>query len=291
MGRTATGTRLYAITFARKWGAVILPCLVLTTPAHAQVADKAINTSFGLTAGAIALTDSLSEQGVSGLVQLQFHNWMTFQLNPAVVRLADRRSGASVSGIGDLAAGLSAWHALPGTYSPGIGASLGVSLPTGDSARGLGSGETSFGASLGGSISPTDALSFDIGAGIPLTGAGWSSGLAAARAVSLSFEASYDVSPRVPVTAAFLTAGGGTTAVRNLAVGVTFPLTGNLAVAVDGSHGLTTASPKWAFSAGIGTAFAGLSPVGSGSTLGRLNGAFAKGVNKGSNQKVSRGKR
>lgn len=50
---------------------------------------------------------------------------------------------------------------------------------------------------------------------------------------------------------------------------------------MDGTRGLSSAAPSWGVSLGIGSAFAGINPVGPDSPLRRLGAAFAHGVNRG----------
>ena len=68
---------------------------------------------------------------------------------------------------------------------------------------------------------------------------------------------------------------------RSLTAGFSFPLVRHLALTVDGSRGLTRAAPDWALSVGIGSAFAGLNPLGMDSPPGRLATALGRGVNRG----------
>ena len=49
-------------------------------------------------------------------------------------------------------------------------------------------------------------------------------------------------------------------------------------VTVDGSHGLTAASPQWVLSVGLGTAFAGASPVTPTTPLRRIRSTFSTGI-------------
>jgi len=48
-------------------------------------------------------------------------------------------------------------------------------------------------------------------------------------------------------------------------------------VTIDGSHGLTAASPRWILSVGVGTAFGGSSPVTPTTPLRRLKSTFNSG--------------
>ena len=65
---------------------------------------------------------------------------------------------------------------------------------------------------------------------------------------------------------------------RVIGVGVRHTLAARLMVTVDGSHGLTTASPQWVLSIGLGTAFAGASPVTPTTPLRRIRSTFSTGI-------------
>ncbi len=62
--------------------------------------------------------------------------------------------------------------------------------------------------------------------------------------------------------------------------GVTRRLGGRLALTMDGSVGLTAGSPKWVVSLGIGTVYAGTSPVALSAPLKRLRSDFTGGVSR-----------
>ena len=57
---------------------------------------------------------------------------------------------------------------------------------------------------------------------------------------------------------------------RSLGAGFAYALSGPVTLTVDGSHGLTGSAPTWALSIGLGTAFAGISPLSPTSALKRL---------------------
>src|SRR5205814_340281 len=65
---------------------------------------------------------------------------------------------------------------------------------------------------------------------------------------------------------------------RVIGVGVRHTLVAPLMVTVDGSRGLTTASPRWVLSVGLGTAFAGASPVTPTTPLRRIRSTFSTGI-------------
>ncbi len=62
--------------------------------------------------------------------------------------------------------------------------------------------------------------------------------------------------------------------------GVSHRLRGSLALTLDGSVGLTAGSPKWVLSLGLGSVFAGTSPVGLSAPLHQLKSGFTGGVNR-----------
>jgi hypothetical protein len=74
------------------------------------------------------------------------------------------------------------------------------------------------------------------------------------------------------------TADTGAVLSRSAVAGVAFSLARRLTVTMDGSHGLTGSAPTWSFSMGLGTAFAGLSPVNPTSPLRRLKSVFGSKV-------------
>ncbi len=249
-------------------------------PAAAQRAQ------FGVIGGAISLPSGLDQTGVAAVLQLQPVSWLTLGAHPAWVHVSgsDAAGSFSSSGLTDLPLEASIWRDLPGPLSPGLGLSLGVTLPTGDTAQGLGTGETSVGASLGGSLSPIDKWSFGADLWRPLSGAGWNTALTSSQSTSLSLETSYEISERTAVHAGFSTDLGGsdsTGVVRSLTAGFTLPLAGPVSLAVDGARGLTSGSPHWGFTVGIGSAFEGINPVGPNSPVRRLATAFGRGVNRG----------
>jgi hypothetical protein len=73
-------------------------------------------------------------------------------------------------------------------------------------------------------------------------------------------------------------ADSSATLARSIAGGVAFAVAGPVTLTVDGSHGLTTGAPSWTFSVGLGTAFAGISPLDPSSPLRRLKKVFGSRV-------------
>jgi hypothetical protein len=101
---------------------------------------------------------------------------------------------------------------------------------------------------------------------------------------SLSGEASYGVLDRLEASVLYdaeLGAGDSTYApARIVGGGLAFSLAGPLTLTMQGTHAVAGDGPRWSLSFGVGTAFAGLSPIGATSPLSRVRGAFSHGVKK-----------
>ena len=261
---------------------VLVRCVALLVAVASSVAAQS-RIDAGVSAGVVKLTAQRSEQVVSGVLEYEPSSWLTLYAIPAILHVSDSSSRATVSssGLGDLpvVAAVSRTFATP--WSPTLGAALVAVLPTGNASCGLGNGQTAAGIDLGVGVSPGHAhLSVD--ASRSISGVSAQSSLSAPKATTLHVEAGYDVSPRwtwaasvgVDVGTADSTQGLS----RVIGLGVRHTLAGPLMLTVDGSHGLTTASPQWVLSVGVGTAFAGTSPVTPTTPLRRIKTTFSTGT-------------
>lgn len=242
----------------------------------------------GVTAGSVKLTDQRSEQALTGIVEIQAGSWLSLSAMPSYVRVSDIASGRSVSssGVGDLPVSADAFHAFATPGSPTVAAALTVVFPTGNAACGLGSGDTSLELDVGAGASPNEQVHLSADASRSVSGLSGQSALSAPHATTLRAEVGYDVSPGW-TTSVSLGADVGqvdsTQALsRVLGAGVSHVLRGPLSLTFDGSVGLSAASPKWALSVGVGTAFTSNSPVSPSSPLRRLKSTFGGGANRGS---------
>src|SRR6266705_897208 len=260
---------------------------VLAALGAASVAAQSPLTA-GATAGAVKLTDQRSEQAVTGVVQYQASPWLSLSAMPSVVHVSDVVSGRSVSssGAGDLPVSAAALHAFASPGSAVIAAALTFVLPVGNAACGLGSGNTSLGLDVGAGVSPSRRLHLSADASRSVSGLSAQSALAAPHATSLRAEAGYDISPRWTADLSLGTDVGSSDSTqalsRVLSAGASHTLVGSLGLALDGSVGLSAASPKWTLALGVGTGFTGISPVSPSSSLRRLKSAFGGGVSRGS---------
>lgn len=258
---------------------LVLASLVCVTSLAAQASP-----AVGVTVATAKLSDSRSEQALSGIVQLQPRPWLSFAALPSFVRVTDVVSGstATTSGIGDLPLSTAVAHGFPGPAAPVVAAALTVVLPTGNAACGLGNGQTSAGFDLGFAASPDAAWHVSMDASRSISHASSQSTLSAPRATSLLLGAGHDLTPQWRADGSLAIDVGSADSTqalsRTLGGGLTRRLGHALALTLDASAGLTAGSPKWVVSLGFGTAFAGPSPVALSAPLKRLRSTFAGGV-------------
>jgi len=256
----------------------IAVCALLASWSATSIQGQSMDA--GMTAGVARFNTAQSEQTLTAIVQLHPRSWLSVSAIPSLVRISD--SGVSHSGLGDLPLGVAADHRFPGAGSPVIGAALSGTLPTGNASCGLGSGEVGVGVDGGVAVSPSERWQLSAGASRGLGGAGTQSALSPPHATSLRLESSYGVTDRWTTGLAFGADVGSSDSTqplgRVLGEGTSYRIAGNLALTVDASRGLTSASPRWVWSVGFGTAFVGASPVNPTSTLRRLRAGFGGGV-------------
>src|SRR3989442_2302671 len=111
----------------------------------------------GATVGSAKLSDSRTEQALSGIVRYQATPWLGLSVMPAEVHVSDVISGRTVSssGLGDVPLTADAFHSFATPGSPVLAAALTVVVPAGKDGRGLGSGGTSVGAAPWGGAPPS----------------------------------------------------------------------------------------------------------------------------------------
>src|SRR2546428_3377304 len=121
--------------------------LILLFALGVTTAGAQSGVSAGVTAGAAKLSDTRSEQALTGIVQLQPRRWLTLSALPGLVHVSDQVSGRAVtsSGPGDLPLVAGAATAFPAAWAPSVGAALIVTMPLGVAGCGLGAVVTAAG--------------------------------------------------------------------------------------------------------------------------------------------------
>lgn len=255
---------------------------------------SSIRWTYGSSYGQMAFDGGATERAVGLSLGMSAWNWLSLGINPsyawaksAAETIRNPLTGnfvtipsRSVSGLADLAVSASAWVPITAPWSPSAGISLGASLPTADTST-VGSGTTSLGGSLWFGISPARRLSLSVstsaslsnGYGVALAGSSLSS-LAGSASVELgwaSLSASYSADVGSVTDTGYVRA-------QSIAAGLIVPV-GRVSLFLDGSGGITSGSPGWAASVGIGTTYAGLASVAvaAKSPLQRLRSTFGAG--------------
>ena len=162
-----------------------------------------------------------------------------------------------------------------------MAASLGVTLPVGDTASGLGSGEVGYSASGGIGFAPAEGVWVHAGAGRSLSrfsvqsafssGSGWGD-VSAGTSISKHVEASVGFSSDLGAVDSTLGRS------RSLEGGMSFGIGRAGTLNLSASHGISGVAPQWSFALGVGTAFPYLSRVGGGSTNATLQQTFGGGT-------------
>ena len=262
------------------WFWILVPSLATASLA----AQTSVAT--GVTAGSAKLTDQRSEQALSGVLQWQATPWLSLSTLPSFIHVSDIVKGSAVSsnGMGDLPFSAAAVHGFPAAGAPTIAAALTFVLPTGNASCGLGSGTAAAGLDIGLGASPNPKLHLSADASRSISNVSSQSTLSAPRATSLLLGGGYDVAPRWRADLSLGIDVGQSDSTQGLSRvvggGVSHRLGGSLALTVDGSAGLTAGSPKWVVSIGLGSVFAGTSPVGLTAPLRRLKSGFTGGVSR-----------
>jgi len=238
--------------------------------------------SAGGSAGAIHFKSGLTEYVLTGLLQFQPRPWLTLGTAASLVRVTPPDSTA-FSGFGDLPVSLGLSKQFGGTASPSLGAAFQVSLPTGTRSAGIGSQSVGWAVDVGAGFAPRQSsyLFFNVGRELTPARPGFNRSV---QSTSIGADASVDLSPRLDLSVALAADVARTDTIapltRTVGAGLGFRLGGALRVEVDGGLGLNNQSPTWLFSVGLGTAFAGVSPVGLNNPVERVKRAFASGSTK-----------
>ncbi|HKO16654.1 MAG TPA: hypothetical protein VJU87_10465 [Gemmatimonadaceae bacterium] len=226
----------------------------------------------GVTSGALRFADGRMQEGVSAVLRYHLTSSISLAATPALARVSVPGSlgGASASGLTDLPVEIALDHELAVAASPTVGVGFAVSLPTGSTSTGFGSGALGYSIDAGIGATPVERLSLHAGAGRPLSDFTTQSALGGSGSTWGEAEASYDITDRVSASAGFdgdLSSRDSLGPARAIAAGLTLGVGGPLSVVLNGAHGVSGAAARWTFSVGFGTDFAGLESLGSSSPL------------------------
>jgi hypothetical protein len=229
-------------------------------------------------AATIQFTDTTSLNALGGVLEYRLASWLRFGVAPTLVRA--KSGSTTTSGLGDLPLALEASSKWGAPLQ--LGAGLVVTLPTGSAACGLGAGVTSVGMELGAGVTPTAAVHLSANASRSFSGAVTLSSLDQPQSTWLDIDGDIDFAPRLSLS---VSAGGdvggtdsvGVPAERAVGSGVSYALSGALALTVDVTHGVAGPAPRWGVSLSLGTASSGISALNSVSPLGRQRQVFVSG--------------
>lgn len=241
---------------------------------------------FGLAGGALSYDGGREEQALGAVLRWVPVRWLSLSATPTSARARETAVGTlpatTRSGLTDIPVEATLSHGFGGVvWSPSVAASLGVTLPVGDTASGLGAGEVGYAASGGLGFSPAERLWVHLGAGRSLTrfsvqsafssGTGWGD---ASAGVSLTDLVGASVGYSTDLGAVDSTLGRSTSIDGGVSIGIGRAGTVNLT----GSHGLTGTAPRWSMALGIGTAFPYLNHLGGSSPNTMLQQTFGGGT-------------
>jgi hypothetical protein len=218
-----------------------------------------LGLQYGVTTGALGYSDGRSEQALGAIVRWAPVRWFALSANPSGVHSAftSTTRSTSRSGLVDLPVQALLSHAFAGVqYAPVLSGGLGVTLPTGDSASGFGSGQFGSDLNLELGFAPAEGSWVSLGGGHSLSGlqSGFSSGSSwgdISGGVSLTDRLSVNAGYGTDLGAVDATVGRSS----SVNAGVAWSLMGPTTLNLSAGHGLGGIAPTWSFALGVGTAF------------------------------------
>jgi hypothetical protein len=260
----------------RDWPLTLVALLALLQPVLRTSAAQ--GWSGTVRAATIRFTDTTSVGALSGIIEYKPLGWLELAAAPTLLRTTAGSSTAS--GVGDLPLSLAASTEWGTPLHPELGAGILFTLPTGQAACGLGSGQTAVGMNLAAGISPTEAVHLSADASRSFSGAITLSSLDQPQATWVDLGGDVDLAPRWTLS---LSVGGDVggadtaTADREIGGGVGYAIRNALSLAVDVTHRVAGLAPRWGVTVSFGTAATALSPLNSLSPLARQRQVFVSG--------------
>ena len=246
-------------------GLVLAAC---ATTLRAQSSGLAV----GATAASSTWDDGRREQALATVVQLAPAPWLVLGATPTVLRAQGTDGAAARVGFADLPVFAGITHAIALPLRPTLAVAGVASLPTGDTAQGLGRGTTLVSAEGTLALSPLRALTLR-GGGARLVRDGGLLPAGAPRTtlfgdavVSLGGRANASAGWAAEVDAAH---DAPWPPARTVNAALVQAIAGSTSLVVSGARTLRGTGPTWSVAIGIGSAFGGVSPVGASSVRGR----------------------
>ena len=241
---------------------------------------------FGVAGGALNYDAGRSEQALGAVLRWVPVQWFSLSATPTSVRANEAATATLASrtrsGLTDIPLEATLSHGFAGvSLNPSVAASFGVTLPVGDTANGLGSGEVGYSASGSIGFIPVEGVWVHAGAGRSLTrfsvqsafssGSGWGD-VSAGTSISKHVEASVGFSSDLGAVDSTLGRS------RSVEGGMSFGIGRAGTLNLSASHGISGVAPQWSFALGVGTAFPYLNHVGGSSTVETLQQTFGGGT-------------
>jgi hypothetical protein len=221
--------------------------------------------SYGVTAAAFGWQDGHQEQALGAIIQLTPTRWLALGASPTLLRVTGVGGSESRFGITDLPVYAGVVHSFAAPWRPTLGFAGVASLPTGDADKGLGRGKSLVSAQGALALSPLSMITLRAGgsrllrvgdsapSGIPTTSLFGDVVLLASAHTNLSVGYGMELRGDAPSTY---------DPARAINAAMVHSLFGPVVLGLSAGRTLQGAGPRWSFAVGIGTAFAGLSPVG-----------------------------
>lgn len=247
----------------------------------------AAQTGGGVSVGAVRLANGATQRDLNGTIGVQPRSWLTVTATVSEVHVATGTTGGQLTsnGLGDLPVSVGAAHTFADRHSTELGATLDLSLPTGDAAVGLGTGSFGMSGGIGAGIGVGERLRLAIAASRELTGSAGTSALSPARATALAAEGDLTLDPRWTAALSLAADVGphdSTQALdRSVGIGGRYAVHGPLGVTLDLARGLTGGAPTWAVVLGFGTTIGGNNPAGGALSSRRIAHGVSAAVGRG----------
>ena len=221
--------------------------------------------SYGVTAAAFGWQDGHQEQALGAIIQLTPTRWLALGASPTLLRVTGVDGSESRFGVTDLPVYAGVVHTFAAPWRPTFGFAGVASLPTGDADKGLGRGKSLVSAQGALALSPLSMITLRAGgsrllrvgdsapSGIPTTSLFGDVVLLASAHTNLSVGYGMELRGDAPSTY---------DPARAINAAMVHSLFGPVVLGLSAGRTLQGAGPRWSFAVGIGTAFAGLSPVG-----------------------------